>query len=156
MDQEMLRKEKAMSKEETLEVLEQAEYGVLATISGDDTPYAVPMNFVYVGDVIYFHCALEGHRLENIKGNNSVCLNVVDSVVLMPEKFNTQYRSVTAFGTISIVENEEEKRKGIKAIADKLSPEFPKEGMEYINSAFHNMHVLRMDVTKMTGKATSG
>ncbi|MCI9595738.1 MAG: pyridoxamine 5'-phosphate oxidase family protein [Firmicutes bacterium] len=156
MDQEMRRKEKAMSKEETLEVLEQAEYGVLATISGDDTPYAVPMNFVYVGDVIYFHCALEGHRLENIKGNNSVCLNVVDSVVLMPEKFNTQYRSVTAFGTISIVENEEEKRKGIKAIADKLSPEFPKEGMEYINSAFHNMHVLRMDVTKMTGKATRG
>ncbi len=156
MDQEMRRKEKAMSKEETLEVLEQAEYGVLATISGDNTPYAVPMNFVCVGDVIYFHCALEGHRLENIKGNSSVCLNVVDSVVLMPEKFNTQYRSVTAFGTISIVENEEEKRKGIKAIADKLSPEFPKEGMEYINSAFHNMHVLRMDVTKMTGKATRG
>ncbi len=156
MDKEMRRKEKAMSKEETLEVLEKAEYGVLATVSGDNTPYAVPMNFVCVGDAIYFHCALKGHRLENIAGNHNVCLNVVDSVVLMPEKFNTQYRSVTAFGTICVVEDEEEKRKGIKAIADKLSPEFPKEGMEYINSAFHNMHVLRMDVTKMTGKATRG
>lgn len=156
MDKEMRRKEKAMSKEETLEVLEKAEYGVLATISSDNTPYATPMNFACVGDAIYFHCALKGHRLENIAGNSNVCLNVVDSVVLMPKEFNTQYRSVTAFGTISVVEDEEEKRKGIQAIADKLSPEFPKEGTEYINSAFSKMHVLRMDVTKMTGKATRG
>ncbi len=154
MDKEMRRKEKAMSKEESLEVLEKAEYGMLATISGDDTPYITPMNFACVGDSIYFHCALKGHRLENIEGNNNVCLSVVDSVVLMPKKFNTQYRSVTVFGTICVVEDAEEKKKGIMAIAEKLSPEFREEGLAYIDSAFSNMHVLRMDVTKMTGKAT--
>ncbi len=156
MDKKMRRSEKAMSKEETLEVLEKAEYGMLATISSDNTPYVTPMNFACVGDSIYFHCALEGHRLENIKGNNNVCLSVVDSVVLMPEKFNTQYRSATVFGTICIVEDVEEKKKGIMAIAKKLSPQYPKEGMEYIDSAFAKMHVLRLDVAKMTGKATRG
>lgn len=156
MDKKMRRQEKAMPQEETLEVLDKAEYGVLSTISADDTPYGTPMNFARVGDAIYFHCALEGHRMENIAGNKSVCLNVVDSVVLMPEKFNTQYRSVTVFGDISIVEDTEEKKKGIKAIADKLSPDFEKEGLAYIEKAFSNMHVLKMKVTKMTGKATRG
>lgn len=156
MDREMRRKEKAISREETMEVLNSAEYGVLSTISGDNTPYGTPMNFVYVDGAIYFHCALEGHRIENIKGNSSACLNVVDSVVLMPEKFNTQYRSVTVFGRVQIVENKEEKKKGIAAIAQKLSPDYSKEGMAYIESAFDKMHVLRMDIDKMTGKATRG
>ena len=156
MDKKMRRQEKAMLQEETLEVLDKAEYGVLSTISADNTPYGVPMNFARIGDSIYFHCAKEGHRIENITGNKNVCLNVVDSVVLMPKDFNTQYRSVTAFGAISIVEDKEEKKRGIQAIADKLSPEFKKEGLEYIERAFDAMHVLRMDVTKMTGKATRG
>ena len=156
MDREMRRKEKAISREETMEVLNSAEYGVLSTISGDNTPYGTPMNFVYVDGAIYFHCALEGHRIENIKGNSSACLNVVDSVVLMPEKFNTQYRSVTVFGRVQIVEHKEEKKKGIDAIAQKLSPDYAKEGMAYIESAFDKMHVLRMDIDKMTGKATRG
>lgn len=156
MDKKMRRSEKAMLQEETLEVLDKAEYGVLSTISADNTPYGVPMNFARVEDSIYFHCAKEGHRIENIEGNKRVCLNVVDSVVLMPEKFNTQYRSVTVFGDISIVEDTDEKKKGIKAIADKLSPDFEKEGLEYIEKAFNAMHVLRMDVTKITGKATRG
>lgn len=156
MDKEMRRKEKAISQEEAVEVLNNAEYGVLSTISGDNTPYGTPMNFAYVDGAIYFHCALEGHRIENIKGNSSACLNVVDSVVLMPEKFNTQYRSVTVFGSVRIVEDKEEKKKGIAAIAEKLSPDYPKEGMAYIESAFDKMHVLRMDIDKMTGKATRG
>lgn len=156
MDKKMRRQEKAMPQEETLEVLDRAEYGILSTISADNTPYGVPMNFARVGDAIYFHCAKEGHRIENIQGNKNVCLSVVDSVVLMPKEFNTQYRSVTVFGEISIVEDKEEKTKGIKAIADKLSPEFEKEGLEYIEKAFNAMHVLRLDVAKMTGKATRG
>ena len=82
----MRRKEKAIAKEEVIEILNSAEYGVLCTISADNTPYGTPMNFVYVDGAIYFHCAPEGHRIENIKGNHSVCLNVVDSVKLMPEK----------------------------------------------------------------------
>ena len=54
------------------------------------------------------------------------------------------------------MEDPTEKKKGIKAIADKLSPDYPKEGMEYIESAFDKMVVLRMDIERMTGKATRG
>lgn len=156
MDKEMRRKEKAMTEAETMEVLEKAEYGILSTISTDNTPYGVPMNFAYLDGAIYFHCAPAGHRIENITANKNVCLNVVDSVVLMPEKFNTQYRSVTVFGTISLAQDAEEKKKGLIAISDKLSPEHHAAGMEYIESAFDDVTVLKMEIAKITGKATRG
>ena len=156
MKKEMRRKEKAMTQEETLEVLANAEYGVLSTISEDNTPYGTPMNFVYLDGAIYFHCAVEGHRLENIAGNHSVCFNAVDSVKLMPEAFNTQYRSATVFGTIHVVEDPEEKRKGITAIVEKLSSDYHDAGMKYIDSAFDNLHVLKLEIEHMTGKATRG
>lgn len=156
MKKEMRRKEKAMTQEETLEVLENAEYGVLSTISKDNTPYGTPMNFVYLDGAIYFHCALEGHRLENIAGNSNVCLSVVDSVKLMPAKFNTQYRSAAVFGTIQVVQDTEEKRKGITAIMEKLSSDYHDAGMEYINSAFDKICVLKLEISHMTGKATRG
>ena len=95
MDKEMRRKEKAIAKEEVIEILNSAEYGVLCTISADNTPYGTPMNFVYVDGAIYFHCAPEGIGSKNIKGNHSVCLNVVDSVKLMPEKFNNKTNGIT-------------------------------------------------------------
>ncbi|MDE8735548.1 hypothetical protein P0G10_20960, partial [Eubacteriales bacterium DFI.9.88] len=37
-------------------------------------------NFVYQDGAIYFHCALTGHRLENLAANSSACLTVTDSV----------------------------------------------------------------------------
>lgn len=156
MKKEMRRKEKAISADEIIEVLKSAEYGVLSTISQDNTPYGTPLNFAYDNDAIYFHSACEGHKLDNIGYNNNVCFNVVDSVVLMPEDFNTQYRSVTVFGKITVVEDADEKRAGITAIADKLSPEYHKEGQDYINKAFNDMHVLKLEIEHMTGKATRG
>ena len=36
--------------------------------SGEDGyAYGVPLNYVYVDNSIYFHCAKEGHKLDNIK-----------------------------------------------------------------------------------------
>lgn len=156
MDKEIRRKEKKMSREECMDVLSKAEYGVLSTISEDNTPYGVPMNFAVTDDALYFHCATAGHRLENIAYNDNVCFNVVDSVVLMADKFNTQYRSVTIFGKVEKVEDAGEKRKGLTALVEKLSPQYMEAGVKYINSSFDEVIVLRMDISKMTGKATRG
>lgn len=154
MQKEMRRGEKAIPQEEIMEIIASAEYGVLSTISADNTAYGVPLNFAYKDNALYFHCAPVGHKIENIQYNNSACFNIVDSVVLMPEDFNTQYRSVTITGKISIVEDLAEKRAGIEAIAEKLSPDFKPEGQAYIERAFEKIHVLRLDIERMTGKAT--
>lgn len=156
MDKEIRRKEKRMSREECMDVLNKAEYGVLSTISEDDTPYGVPMNFACVDDAVYFHCATAGHRLENLAYNDNACFNVVDSVVLMADQFNTQYRSVTIFGKVEKVESADEKRKGLTALVEKLSPQYMEAGAKYINSSFDDVIVLKLNIAKMTGKATRG
>ena len=151
---EMRRKEKMISQEEIMEVLETAEYGVLSTVSGDGIPYGTPVNFVFMDGAIYFHCATEGHRLDNIAANDNVCFTVVDSVELMPEQFNTRYRSVIAFGKAEVLENEEEKKAALLGIVKKLSPGFIESGMKYIDSSVNKAHVIRICVSEMTGKAT--
>ena len=70
---EMRRKEKMISREEIMEVLASAEYGILSTVNADGMPYGTPVNFVYADDAIYFHCATEGHKLSNLAANNNVC-----------------------------------------------------------------------------------
>ena len=103
MKREMRRKDRMISEEECLKALEEAEYGSLATISEDGTPYITPLNFVYTDGALYFHCAKDvGHKLDNIARNHNACFSIVDSVELMPEKFATKYRSVTVFGNGSL------------------------------------------------------
>ena len=128
---EMRRKEKMIPQEEVMEILASAEYGVLSTVSADGVPYGVPVNFAYDDGAIYFHCAKEGHRLSNLAANDNVCFTVIDSVELMPEKFNTKYRSVIAFGKASSVEDEEGKKKALLKIIEKLSPDFIESGKKY-------------------------
>ena len=154
MNKKMRRNEKAMTYIECIDILKKAEYGVMSNISTDNTPYGVPMNFVYVENKVYFHCANTGHRLENIEYNDNVCFNVVDSVDLMAEKFNTKYRSVTIFGKIKKVDSNEEKRNGLLALVNKLSPQYMEAGVKYIAASFDDVTVLRLDIAKITGKAT--
>ena len=54
MKREMRRKDRMISEEECLKALEEAEYGSLATISEDGTPYITPLNFVYTDGALLF------------------------------------------------------------------------------------------------------
>ena len=72
MFKEMRRKDRMLTKEELLDIMATAEYGVLSTVGEDGWPYGVPVNFVYNGGKIYFHAALTGQKLDNILFNNKV------------------------------------------------------------------------------------
>lgn len=155
MDREMRRKDRLISNEECMEALQVAEYGTLATISEDGTPYITPMNFAYSDGALYFHCAKDaGHKLENVAYSKNACFNVVDSVKLIPEKFATKYRSVTVFGEIEVVEDPKEKRNGISSIALKLSPDYVEEGNRYIDTAIDQISMLKLKINRITGKAS--
>lgn len=74
-------------------------------------PYTVPMNFGYewVGDelVFWLHMAVDGHRIELIKQNPKVAVNVhifLDRVGHKPFRREAHdYRSVNAFGEAQIL-----------------------------------------------------
>ena len=77
---------------------------------------------------------------------------MIDHTQLLPEQFATLYMSGIAYGTIDIVQDETEKRKGIEAILHKYSPDFIEKGMAYIDHAIGKIYVLKFEIKRMTGK----
>jgi uncharacterized protein len=138
--------------DDIIDILNKGEYGVLATTGENGYAYATPLSYVYSEGCIYFHCAVEGNKLDNIKYNNHVSFCVVGNTKVLPKEFSTEYESVIVFGRAAIAENEE-KKNALMAIADKYSPEFKHEGMQYIGRAIDKTCVVKIEIDKVTGKA---
>jgi nitroimidazol reductase NimA-like FMN-containing flavoprotein (pyridoxamine 5'-phosphate oxidase superfamily) len=151
MFREIRAENKKLDNEEMLEVLDKAEYGVLSTIGEDGYLYGVPVNFVYEDRKIYFHGAVEGHKADNLGYSDKASFCAIVDVELLPDEFNTKYRSVIAFGKIKEVAGEE-KKKVFMMILEKFSNEFLESGKKYVMAAGHEARVYCMDVEHMTAK----
>ncbi len=152
MFREMRRIGNALPKEEAIEMLQKATNGVLSVSGDDGYPYGVPVSFAYRNNQIIFHCATEGHKLDSIQRNPKVSFCVVEQDLIIPEEFNTLYRSTIAFGQARILAGEE-KREYIEAIAKRYAPDYDKEAKAYIESDWSGFHVVVIDIDHLTGKA---
>lgn len=154
-DEPMRRADRQLTEEETLRLFREAEYGVLSLIDKSGAPYGVPMSFALCDRVIYFHCsAAGGKKIACIRRFPfaSASFTVVGSTKILPQEFATLYLSGIAFGTVAIVREDAEKRKGIEAILCKYSPAYLDEGKKYIDRAINKIFVLKLDIAKITGK----
>lgn len=152
MFRKMRRMDKAMDEAAALELLKKCEYGVISTIGSDGYPYGVPVNYAYKDGTIYFHCATEGHKLDNIKENSKVSFCAVGNTKLIPDKFSTKYESVILFGNASIVEDDNEKKEALREIIKKYSPDFIESGEKYIASDFIKANIVKVKIEHITGK----
>jgi nitroimidazol reductase NimA-like FMN-containing flavoprotein (pyridoxamine 5'-phosphate oxidase superfamily) len=152
MERKIRRTDRAIPESETKAILEKGEFGVLSTASLDGQPYGVPMNYCYSGDVIYFHCAIEGHKLENLRKNNRVSFCVVGKTEVLPEKFATRYESAIVFGNAFELTGDE-KHKGLLEIVKKYSPGFIKEGLQYIENSAEKARAYKIVIESITGKS---
>lgn len=152
MFKEMRRKDREIFNKKLEEILLDGEYGTLSTISENGYPYIVPLNYVYYDKCIYFHCAKEGHKLEDIKQNNKVSFCVVTDTEILPSRFSTKYKSVIAFGTASEVTDNLKENVLIQLI-NKYSKDFLDEGKKYIDKAKENTKIMKINIQHMTGKS---
>jgi len=148
----MRRKDKAMQDGAIIGLLQNGEYGVLSTVDGNEQPYGVPLNYVLMNNCIYFHCALEGHKLDNLAANAKVSFCVVGRTKVLPAEFSTEFESVIVFGRASVIEGEE-RYQALNALIEKYSPEFVSEGSAYIEKFDSQTNVVRIEIQQMTGKA---
>lgn len=147
----MRKAERQMNNNDAVRLLEAGEYGILSTIGKDGRPLGTPLSYIVKDNSIYFHCAKEGHKLDNIMNNNNVSFTVVGRTKVLQQKFSTEYESVIVSGRASFV-NDEEKIGALKAIIYKYSPDFIEEGMSYIERAADKTCVVRIEISELTGK----
>ncbi|MGD9567864.1 MAG: pyridoxamine 5'-phosphate oxidase family protein [Sedimentibacter sp.] len=152
MFREMRRKDKQLTNEKCNEILKNSEIGVLSTICENGYPYGVPLNYVYFNNSIYFHCAKIGQKLDNIKFNDKVSFCVTCDVELLPDKFDTNYKSVIIFGKAEEI-NEHEKEEALLELIKKYSSKFMEQGINYIEKSKGATLVYKINIEHITGKA---
>lgn len=146
------RQDRKIEKNQSIDMLSKSNYGVLSTVDDNGQPYGMPLNYVYIEDAIYFHCATEGHKLDNIKNNSKVSFCVVGHENVLPDKFSTDYESVIIFGRAEEV-FDDEKNMALLGLIDKYSSGYIEKGKEYIKNSEHKTKVIKINVEHMSGKA---
>ena len=122
-------------------------------------PYVVPLNFGVEREgerlVLYFHGAREGKKLDIIRENPQVCVEVDGEHRLLEGEtacaHSFAYESVIGFGKAEILESHEEKAQGLAAILRSLTG----KEFTFTPEQTQSVAVLRMALEEVAGKRRS-
>jgi nitroimidazol reductase NimA-like FMN-containing flavoprotein (pyridoxamine 5'-phosphate oxidase superfamily) len=153
----MRRKERQLSLEDTKSILQSAEYGTLSMNGTEGAPYAVPLSFVCDGEAVYFHCAMQGHKIDCLRADPRVCFTAVGAVKAVYEKhFTTNYESAMLGGIAQEVEDDAEKRRVLRLLCEKYLPDYEEKIDLAIDHSIGRTAVWKIAPQWMTGKAHRG
>ncbi len=148
------RKDRALTKEESAELISRGEYGVLATVDAGGQPYAVPLSYVVRDERLYFYSAMAGHKIDNISHNPRVSFAVVgETQPVYDRDFSTYYESVVVFGPLRLVEDEKEKHEALWHLAAKYLPDYLDQAQASIKKSFSRTAVYALEMEVITGKS---
>jgi nitroimidazol reductase NimA-like FMN-containing flavoprotein (pyridoxamine 5'-phosphate oxidase superfamily) len=136
-------------------ILQQGKYAVLSLCRANE-PYIVTLSYGYdqSNNALYFHTSLKGLKLEFIMANSSVCGTVVEDRGYLKNECAHAYRSVVFWGTISIVKDLEEKKRGLDVLLSHLEecPDPIRKRNFPSDESYRNVCVLRLDIREISGK----
>jgi nitroimidazol reductase NimA-like FMN-containing flavoprotein (pyridoxamine 5'-phosphate oxidase superfamily) len=115
----MRRKERQRSREFAEAVIDKSPYGVMATVGSDGLPYSVVLSMVRDGEYLYFHSALEGRKIDNLRNSPKVCVSFVGETLPLPEEYSIRYESAVVSGTALELSGREEKIRGLRLICER-------------------------------------
>jgi nitroimidazol reductase NimA-like FMN-containing flavoprotein (pyridoxamine 5'-phosphate oxidase superfamily) len=149
---QMRNSKRAIPASQTRELLQRGEFGFLSTCGSDGVPYGVPLSYCLFDDAIYFHCAVDGRKLQNLRENDRISFCVVGQTEVLPAQFATRYESVIVAGRTEEV-FAAEKQRALEGLVDKYSPGHRPAGQTYIEAARDRTRVFRIDIEEICGKA---
>ncbi|MBI3841658.1 MAG: pyridoxamine 5'-phosphate oxidase family protein [Thaumarchaeota archaeon] len=153
------------SKQKLIQFLNEQETGRICSMDKNGYPQIIPMNFVYVNDVIYMHSHTKGEKLENIKRNSKVGFEVDKSLEFLPSYFtdpsdasqaDTLYISVVIKGEAIIVTDRNEKTLALNALMKKYQPEGGYEPIEPEMEVVDEVAIIKVVPISIRGKYKIG
>ena len=169
----MRRKDRKMSKEFGMKLIDKARYGVLSMIDGEK-PYGIPLSIVRDNNRLYFHSAMNGRKTEIFKKNSKVSVAFVGEIKipevfsekelekigkdsskiesLLSDVFTTEFESVIVNGQVKFVENETEKIRAMKLICKKYTPTKMKYFNMAIKAGLNRTNVYRVEIKGISSK----
>lgn len=149
----MRKASRAMGATFALEVLDKAPYITVSMTRPDGTPYGLPLSLARTDErTFYFHCALEGDKLDCIAHNPMVFLSAVTkcapTVGPKDGSFTLQYKSATAIGKAELVNDREEKIAALRVICQRFLPRHMDTFDAAINRSLERTAVVKITLTE--------
>lgn len=124
-------------------------------LQGDEYPYVVPLTYGYEDGKLYMHSATSGQKIDLIRWHPKVAFQVESDVVFHddPKKssgLTLTYRSVIGFGTARILDDNDEKRHGIKVLAAHYNEKGTR--VERGDETLKNVAIIEITIDHMMGK----
>lgn len=149
----MRKKSREMNAAWALDVMDKAPYITVSMTGNDGMPYSVPLSLARTDDdTFYFHCALEGKKLDILRKNPAVCLTAVSkckpTVGPKDGSFTLEYQSAIAFGKAEIVADDTEKQDALRAICQRFLPNHMDAFDAAIERSMARTAVVRISLTE--------
>ena len=149
----MRRKERKMTEEAVIELIEN-ENVLRLGLSVDNRPYVVPLNYGFKNKTFYIHCAREGRKLDMIRENSLVCVEVEGSNEIVKGEiacqYTTKFSSVIGYGQAVILENVDEIKDGL----DVLMAQFSDETFTYNEKLLSRIAIIKVEMSELSGKSS--
>ncbi|MGY5151998.1 MAG: pyridoxamine 5'-phosphate oxidase family protein [Candidatus Nitrosopumilus sp. bin_6a] len=153
------------SYEKVKEFLNDEHVGRVASIDVNGFPQIIPMNFVFLNDVVYMHSHVKGEKLDNMSRNNKVGFEADRELEFLPSYFedphnaslaDTLYISIVIKGVASFVSDREEKTLALNGLMEKYQPEGQYDPIQSDMRVLDAVSVIKVTPQTLHGKYKIG
>jgi len=170
----MRRKDREMDPDFAREVIDRSQYCVLACVTPDGKPYAIPLSIARDGDRLFFHSATAGSKVDYLPDGKEVALTFVSHVqvpeLFSPEElakmanepgaasqlgskvFTTEFESACVQGRVYELTESADKIFGLRCISEKFTPDKMALFELAAESALKITKVYEIRIESLTGK----
>jgi len=149
----MHRRDREKSKEFAISITDKCTYAIMATTNDDGSPYCIPISIAREGEWLYFHCAKDGLKTENLRARNRICVTCVGDVKIIPREFGLEYESAVINGTAIEITDEEEMLRALVVISRRFTPDDMDIFDKAIEKNFGKTSVWKIHIDEISGKA---
>jgi len=146
---------KLITKKSELEsIINECEVCYLSMVSAEGSPYVLPFNFAYENNILYFHSAPTGLKIEYLNNNPDVCIAFSTKHELHHHNaevgcsYSMKFKSVLAFGKVKFIEDIETKT----IFMNKIMKKYTGRDFSYSLPAIKNVAIFYVEIEKISGK----
>jgi uncharacterized protein len=149
------RSERAITEPDTLREILTSQKVMTLALCREGEPYLVTLNYGYdrSTDRLYFHCANEGKKLDYLNANPKVWGQILDDQGYAVGTCDHTFRSVHFSGTVTWIEDMEEKRRVLTIMIEHLEPDPEPVKQQQVKAAsLKRVRIGCVEIRGMSGK----
>jgi nitroimidazol reductase NimA-like FMN-containing flavoprotein (pyridoxamine 5'-phosphate oxidase superfamily) len=154
---EIRRKEKEIKdKKLMIKILQETKYITIAMCK-ENIPYLVTLSHGYdiEGNVIYFHCAKNGKKIDILKKNNIIWGQAILDKGYQNGKCDQLYATTQFYGKVSFIDDINEKKHALITMIEQLEQQPEKVIKKQITKqSLNRVNIGRINIEYMTGKTS--